>query len=79
MTSPIAAPMTKDVRHAPAPTPPLNMRYVAISTTLRWLQDGKPVELFRDDSGDIWAIPAPVLSALISRSEQAVAERLTAG
>lgn len=74
-----AAPMVSDTRHAPAAQPALNLRYVAIGNTLRHLQDGrKPVELFHDDSGEVWAIPAPVLSALMSRVETAVAERITA-
>ena len=36
------------------------------------------MELFRDDDGEVWAIPAPVLTALMSRVESAVTERITA-
>lgn len=79
MPTAIQAPMANDARHALAPQPAFNRRYQAVGNTLRWIQDGKrAVKLFRDDSGDIWAIPAPVLSALLSRVEIAVAERVTA-
>jgi hypothetical protein len=75
----IAAPMANDTRHAPAPAPPLNMRYVAIGNTLRWIQDGKkPVELVHDDAGEVWAIPGPLLRCLMARVEQAIAARVTA-
>lgn len=69
----------RDVQAAPAPAPAVNRKYQAIGTTLRWLQDGrKPVELFTDDSGEVYALPQPILACLMSRVERAVAERITA-
>lgn len=43
----------------------------------RWIEDNKKaVEPFSDDSGEVWAVPAPVLASLMSRVEVAVRPRL---
>jgi hypothetical protein len=78
MPVPVAAPMAADTRHPLAPQPAPSARYEAIGRTLRWLQDaGDAVELFRDDAGDVWAIPGPVLATLMDRVETAIADRVT--
>jgi hypothetical protein len=79
MPVPVAAPMVASTRHPLAPQPAPSARYEAIGRTLRWLQGaGDAVELFRDDAGDTWAIPGPVLATLMDRVESAIASRVTA-
>lgn len=80
MSSPIPAPMTKDTRFAPAPAPPMNMKYAAISNTLRHLQDScAEIEILTDDGGKAWAVPGVVLQCLMDRFEVAAAKRAAAG